>query len=233
MRAHLIKSLLPMLSIIACVSNATADERPEGNPLFSITTTNEMWVANNAPGVRMTSLEKRGDTTWSTLAFTHSLDYYGLWCGLRDVPYVATLTSDSPVKERIGIVSAHFSINDHPGSLNSIVLRISKNSDMSGYEDIEVIKDDYIGADYWNFIIPEPAENLYYQLRIDTEAVSNNWIQLTRVDFYYPETNGIDSAISESSYDAIYYNLQGTRLNEPGKGINIQIKDGKARKVIK
>ena len=44
------------------------------------------------------------------------------------------------------------------------------------------------------------------------------------------QTSGVDS-ILDSNSEAVYYNLNGLRVNNPGKGLYIEVKDGKSRKV--
>lgn len=209
-----------------------AQDRPDGTPLFTILGTNEWWDVNELPSGRLTSKLTAGGSTWSTVAFMHSSDRDGLWCGFRDIPYVATLTSDSPVKEAVGIVSAYLSIDrDYMDCLNSVTLRMSKDKDFTDYTDI-TIPNLTIGAAYWNFTIPEPAENRYYQLRIDFSAnqKQNNWIELQHIDFYGADgENGtgssciIDMDDAEISSEMVeWYTLQGIRIEKPTKGIYIR-----------
>lgn len=224
-------ALLSLLFITPFV--VKAQDKPAGNPIFTLQTTNDYWEENYAPGVEMTSLQPIGGSTWSTKAFIHSKDHYGLLCGLRDVPYVATIKNNSPLPAAIGIVSAYLSYKDHRDCLNSVILRISENSDFANYQDIELpIQKE--GASYWNFSIPEPKENLYYQLRIDFEPVENNWIELTRIDFYAPDTNvgTVDIATNDISRETVWYNIQGQEVTNPTAGVYLRKNGNRITKVI-
>ncbi len=47
------------------------------------------------------------------------------------------------------------------------------------------------------------------------------------------ETTGIEEIISENNNDAVYYNLQGVRVDNPVKGsVVIRANNGKAQKIV-
>lgn len=181
--AYLIFASLVLLSSSL---TARADTEPEGTPLFSVFSTNNMWEENSQPGVEMTSLENPGGTYWKTWAFTHSASHYGLNCGIREVGTTATITSTAPVADKIGIVSAYIVYTGSTEYFNSVKLRVSSSADFSSYQEIDSPIHQST-ADFWNFIIPEPAENLYYQLRVDFKPYENNWISIHVINFFSPD----------------------------------------------
>ena len=205
LRSGHMASLLAVIAMTTGIGHtvALADDEPQGTVVFSVNTTNEMWENNSSPGKVMTSLEPQGGSLWSTWAFTHSTDYYGLWCGIREVPAVATLTNVTPIPQKIGLVSAYIFYEDYPEYINSIVLRTSTTSDFAQYNDIE-IPTPSANSSFWNFYIPEPAENLYYQLRIDFKAFQSNWIRVSVVNFYAPDELKVPEMSSSADYDGSY-----------------------------
>ena len=186
-----------ILSLVAIATlsplSARADAEPEGTPIFSVFSTNNMWEENSQPGVEMTSLENPGGTYWKTWAFTHSASHYGLNCGIREVGTTATITSTAPVTDKIGIVSANIVYTtvkeEDRSNLESIELWVSPSAEFPDASTQKISQPIHsLPHDFWNFIIPEPAENLYYQLRVNFKPYDNNWISINVINFYAPET---------------------------------------------
>lgn len=307
--------------------------------LFTIKTDESIWDGS-WPDLKS---DEMGGTEWSAKAFRKSGN--GLKCGIGDREYVAYIKSDAPVKDKVGVVSAYFIVPEmYKEYLRGITLRVSENghTDEDGYlTDYTEISYEgaYSPATYWNFYIPQPKENLYYQLLVDFKKSGvSDWIQLDLVHFFgvqadpemladrtndggfrfmahdgdlhliaheYDKENDTWSAHTPSSYpfiedddttwqnwvanpneeyviypsqdrnkylkvraktvsgdthsaelvkylnlegvstlvesmtvdfeedDVEWYNMQGIRVDNPGKGIFIKITDGKALKIVK
>lgn len=213
---------------------AKGDSQPAGTPLFTIPTTNDYWPVNSKPGDEMTTRGPLGGSYWKTIAFIHTFEHYGLLCGIREVPYTATITNESPLSEEIGIVSIYLAYNnDYRDYLNSVSLWISSNEDFSDYQEV-TIPNQEASACYWNFYISQPAKNKYYQIRVDFQAKENNWIEIDRIDFYGKSSDvGVQDVFEEKESDTEWYNLQGVKIENPHNGLFIRKCGSKITKVIK
>lgn len=178
------------LFAICCVAfaatDAKADDAPEGEPLFTIINDSRMWDINKEPGVEMISLLAPGETRWKTKAFTFAGTYMGLWTGLS-VPYTAYIENIEPVKDKIGTVSAYIVLDrSYVTYLNGIKLLVAEDNTFADCQEIEA-PIQAANSTFWNFEIPEPAENLYYRLCIDFNGdskVRNAWLDLESISFY-------------------------------------------------
>ena len=204
-------------------------------PLFTLTNNNETWENTDTPGTKLVSLERVGGVFWETWAFTHSANEVGLQCGIKDLDYVATLTSMEPVADAIGQIDAYIYYKySNVEYLNSIKLEVSASNTFENCQTIVAERSEANSA-FWNFTVPEPAANQYYRLSIDFKACENNWINLQLLNFYAPQDEDIASTAPIKSFDnnsnERWFNLQGQQVEAPRKGIYIRFKDGEAIKV--
>lgn len=68
-------------------------------------------------------------------------------------------------------------------------------------------------------------------LTIGKSATGNN-PTIKTMTVYYDQATGVESVIAEDG-EAVYYNLQGVRVNNPERGIFVKVQNGKAVKVVK
>lgn len=81
----------------------------------------------------------------------------------------------------------------------------------------EVIVNGYKVATHWmgTYKVPADRDNVFIEIKANKK-----------------ETTGIDE-ISVDEAEAVYYNLQGVRVDNPGKGVYIVVRNGKATKVLR
>ena len=182
-----------ILSLVAIATlsplSARADAEPEGTPIFSLSSNDAMWEKNEDVSKEMISLQEAGGTKWKTHAFKHLKEYSsGLFCGLKGTGHTATITSIDPVADKIEIVSAYI-YNKNPEYLESVELWASPSSKFPDASTQKISQPIHsLPHDFWNFTIPEPAADLYYQLRISFKDHEYDWIRVDWINFYAPET---------------------------------------------
>ena len=80
------------------------------------------------------------------------------------------------------------------------------------------------------------SSNGWWNIRLTLKDDSGNSnVQTISPAFYAANTDpsGIkDITMAEDGSNAVYYNLQGVRIDNPSSGIYIQVSDGKSRKVV-
>ena len=50
---------------------------------------------------------------------------------------------------------------------------------------------------------------------------------------YYTDAAGVEEILAADDSEAVYFNLQGQKVNNPERGIFIKVVNGKAAKVVK
>lgn len=236
------------LALATFAAAATAEDMPEGTPLFSIISDSRNWDVNKNPGTPMISIDTPGGVPWTTMAFTYDGLQLGLWCGTK-VPYVAYINNTQPLKDKIGIVSAYMYYEyDYAQYINSVKLLVSEDDSFSNCTEIECSVPEH-NSTYWNFTVPEPAEDLYYRLCIDYQGVRDKWIRLDALYFFAPTETGEDPNGEEEGNAGTFavncidtdhdrtgtqwYDVHGRRVDNPTRGLYIVREGQTVRKVMR
>lgn len=91
----------------------------------------------------------------------------------------------------------------------------------------------------WEPSDPSAAYSLKRQLSAADEEVQSvtfnftGQVSMTGTNVYYETSTGVDAIGNEENGEAVYYNLQGVRVNNPDHGIFVKVQNGKAKKVVK
>lgn len=62
---------------------------------------------------------------------------------------------------------------------------------------------------------------------------NNAQVRWQYLEVYYKDNAGVEEILAADDSEAVYYNLQGARVNNPERGIFIKVINGKALKVVK
>lgn len=173
------------------------------------------------------------DARYMEEATTGTTTYYG------DVPYVDALGKTYATSNRAGILDF---INDPSGVENPKTAsypELPSNVRAAGYDsDNDGMPDDWETA---NGLNPNDASDakaytldskgwytnveVYINSIVENIMKAGNADNISSVDEYYPEIKsaGIDDVVVGSQIERVeYYNLQGVRLTEPTRGVNIR-----------
>lgn len=184
-----IKPSLLVVCLLSLFCNLTyADEKPEGDPIFSIRATDEWWDNNSLPSVQMISKKATEGSRWITSIFVYPDQRKGLCCGINNslnVTYFASITSMSPLQSSISSVCATLQI-DYPDKVVSISMKSCPDDRFEDSNTTVIKKTEFIkGSNFLIFDLPDPLENQYYQFEIGFRSTSaSNWIKCEQLDFY-------------------------------------------------
>lgn len=166
--------------------------------------------------------------------------------------YVAELYSTMPIPSRIGCLrlNVSYAASDLADYVRGVDLVVADNADFT--DPIATIHHDTSSDTYphlWYFNIPTPATNLYYKFLIDCKSVQNyegsssqitervkrgGWLSIERIGKSSKHSAGVDNLTEDPTAGVTtYYTLSGIPVAEPQSGIYIQVKAGRATKVIK
>ena len=231
-----------LLVVISCLAFGqilplgSMAQTPGSEILFAVTTTGDYWNANSDVSKDMTSRQPMGGVVWTTHAFTKQLNVQGLWCGLRDIPYVATISSAGAVKQEIGKVAVNMYYKGDGSYIDRISLAVSESADFTSCRKIDAPAPASNTGDCI-FEIEDPQPDRYYRLEISFSPYENDCISVINMNFYGPGES--DPASVESLTDqeregkTEWFDLQGQRVDSPARGCYLMVSPQGVRKVIK
>lgn len=161
------------------------------------------WDDNSVLSARMKSKTEKGGSFWETVAFKHQNNE--LYCGIKNMPYTATITSLSPIEFEIYKIKIDLKLTldnkllpSGKYALNSIGVSTGHDASFSDAEDI-TIKGSEITSGSFEFYPELQESGLFYQIRIEFSDYEYDWIYVEKIEFYTleeviekPDDPGID-----------------------------------------
>ena len=244
-------SILP-IAVIAIMSFCTAKSSAEDSDFeeVSMHESFKLWDSNDDWLTDLTSKDYIFGGYWKSHIMLYS-DYLKVGTPTA-TEHVAELYSTMPIPSMIGCLrlNVSYAASDLAEYVRGVDLVVADNADFSN--PIATIHHDTSSDTYphlWYFNIPTPSTNLYYKFMIDCKSVQDyegstsqitervkrgGWLSIERIGKSIKQSAGVDNLTEEVTAGVTtYYTLSGIPVAEPESGIYIQVKAGRATKVIK
>ncbi|MDE6007518.1 MAG: Ig-like domain-containing protein [Muribaculaceae bacterium] len=209
------KFLLSFLATLVVFPALAAEELA-----FSFENNKDFWPGVSSYTATKTSNGKDGNTTWTMANFNNN-NYQSGWtnirCGSKNAASTATIKNDNPISDAISKVVVSVS-RWNAGVPTSVKLKVASNSAFNPGSEI-ILQNQNLGTSKgatadWEFVIPSPAPNQYYQLEIAMPKTSaNGVIGVDKLSFYkvVEESGKLDTSMQ---FDQEKYSLTlGTDIN--------------------